>query len=301
MTQLVKSSNCSPGKKAGAVYFMNMKKNICVIITLLAAVSTLGCATMLVFMNRFSVAENIASKASLTKEYVKAGDFTLMTYKRLNNHSDSISIYIEGDGRAWETKHGLSDDPTPSNPIALRLAAVDPADNVAYIARPGQYSLSDFPECDSKYWSGFRFAPEVINSFNRAIDILKEKSGAKYVGLIGYSGGGAIAILVTARRSDVVALRTVAGNLDPKALSGYHHVSQLDGSMNPLDFAKKVARIPQRHFVGSNDQIVPPFIARLFINKMGDKDNERITIVHGATHHSGWSERWSELLKEPID
>jgi hypothetical protein len=280
---------------------MNMKKNICVIILLLVAASTLGCATMPVFMDRTSLAKNIASKAGFTKEYIKAGDFTLMTYQRFKKHSDSISIYIEGDGRAWETKHRLSDDPTPSNPVALRLAAVDSSGNIAYIARPGQFTASGFPECDSKYWSGFRFAPEVINSFNRAIDILKEKSGSKHVELVGYSGGGAIAVLVTSERSDITALRTIAGNLDPKALCIYHRVRQLDGSISPLDVAQKVAHIPQRHFVGSNDQIVPPFIARSFINKMGDKNDERITIVYGPTHHSGWSERWPELLKEPID
>ena len=280
---------------------MNMRKNLYIITLLLATVSILGCTTMPVFMGRLSAANDIASKAGFTKEYIKAGDFTLMTYQRFNKLSDKISIYIEGDGRAWESKHRLSDDPTPSNPMALRLAAVDPADNIAYIARPGQYPLSGFPECDSKYWSGFRFAPEVINSFNRAIDVLKEEAGVKYVELIGYSGGGAIAILVAAGRSDIISLRTIAGNLDPEALSAYHRVSQLYGSMNPLDFAKKVAHIPQRHFVGSNDQIVPVFVAQSFVIKMGDKSDERITIVRGVTHQSGWSGCWPELLKEPID
>ena len=135
-----------------------MRKNIYTMILLFAAVSILGCATMPVFMSRMSVADGIAGKAGFTKEYIKAGDFTLMTYQRFNRRSDSINIYIEGDGRAWETKYRLSDDPTPSNPVALRLAVADPADNIAYIARPGQYPLSGIPECGSKYWSGFRFA-----------------------------------------------------------------------------------------------------------------------------------------------
>ena len=82
---------------------------------------------------------------------IKAGDFALMTYQRFDKRLDNISIYIEGDGRAWETKYRLSEDPTPSNPVALRLAAVDPAANIAYIARPGQYPLSGFPAYDSKY------------------------------------------------------------------------------------------------------------------------------------------------------
>jgi hypothetical protein len=273
-----------------------MDKNIFIIIMLFVAVSLLGCATMPVFMDKFSVAENIVNKANFTKEYVRAGNFTLMTYQRFNRRSDSIHIYIEGDGRAWETKHRLSDDPTPLYPIALRLTVIDPTGNAAYIARPGQFSASGFPDCDAKYWAGFRFAPEVINSFNKAIDILKEKSGAQHIELIGYSGGGAIAVLVAAERSDIIALRTVAGNLDSSAFCAYHHVSPLDGSMNPLDVAKKVAPIPQRHFVGSRDKIVPFAIAESFVKMEGDKDYQCITVVDGATHNNGWLKRWKELL-----
>lgn len=279
---------------------MCMQKNIYTIILLALTVSIPGCTTLPVCMDRASFAKNIASKAGFTKEYIKAGDFTLMTYQRFNKRLDTISIYIEGDGRAWETKHRLSGDPTPANPVALRLAAVDPADNIAYIARPGQYPLSGFSVCNSKYWSGFRFAPEVIYSFNRAIDILKEKSIAKHVELIGYSGGGAIAILVAAGRSDVVALRTVAGNLNTNAFCAYHHVSQLDGSMNPLDLAWKVTHIPQRHFVGSRDKVVPFAIAKSFVKMEGDKDYERITIVDGLSHNDGWHKRWKGLLLIPL-
>jgi hypothetical protein len=284
----------SPGKKSGAVLFKNMKMNVYILILL--QIQVLGCATMPVFMDRVSVADDIAGKAGFTKEYLKAGDFTLMTYQKFNRRSDTISIYIEGDGRAWETKYRLSDDPTPSNPVALRLAAVDPADNIAYMARPGQYSLSGVPPCDPKYWSGFRFAPEVINSFNRAIDILKEKSVTKHIELIGYSGGGAIAILVATQRSDVTALRTVAGNLNTNAFCAYHHVSQFDGSMDPIDVAQKVAHVPQRHFVGSVDKVVPFAIAESFVKMEGDKNYERITVVDSISHNDGWYKRWHDLL-----
>jgi len=290
----------SPGKKSGAIYFMNMKKNISIIILLLVTIYITGCATISLFRDRLSLAEDIASKVGFKKEYVKAGDFTLMTYQRFNKFSDSISIYIEGDGRAWETKHRLSEDPTPSNPIALKLATIDPADNVAYIARPGQFPAPGSPGCDPTYWSEGRFAPEVVEAFGRTIDILKEKSGAKYVEFIGYSGGGAIAVLVAARRSDIVALRTVAGNLDPKALCAYHHVSPLEGSLNPLDAAKNLKYIPQRHFIGSKDKVIPYSIVESFVKMENNEFNGCITVVEGATHTSGWRERWRKLLSIPL-
>ena len=265
-------------------------------ILLLITASILGCSMMPVLMDRISIADDIAGQAGFIKEYLKAGDFTLMTQQRFNKGSNTMSIYIEGDGRAWETKYVLSDDPTPSNPVALRLAALDPADNLAYIARPGQYSLSGIPACDAKYWAGARFAPEVVASMNKVIDLLKQKSGARYVELTGYSGGGAIAVLVAAKRNDVKALRTVAGNLNTSAWCAYHHVTPLEGSLNPLDVAMKVANIPQRHFVGSKDKNVPWALAASFVKMEGDKDGESISLVDGPSHNDGWPQRWQELL-----
>ena len=52
---------------------------------------------------------------------------------------DEVHVYIEGDGYAWATTTDPSDDPTPINPLALRLAAVDDAPNVLYLARPCQF------------------------------------------------------------------------------------------------------------------------------------------------------------------
>jgi len=256
-----------------------------------------GCTTFSVFRDRSSVAEGIASPAGFSKEYIKAGNFTLLTYQRFTRSSDKIDIYIEGDGRAWESKYKLSYDPTPSNPVALRLAAADPADNIAYIARPGQYSFSGLPDCDPQYWSNRRFSPEVVESIDKAIDIIKQKSGAQYLELVGFSGGGAIAVLVAAKRRDVRALRTVAGNLNTAAFCSYHHVSQLEGSINPLDVALKVAHIPQRHFVGSKDRIVPLAIAESFVQMEQDNGAKRITVVDGISHNGDWQRRWRDLLE----
>ena len=274
-----------------------MIKNILIIIFSLQLPFISGCTTFPIFQSRTSVADHIADRSGLSKEYIKANDFTLLTYQRFNKLSDKISIYIEGDGRAWDSKFKISEDPTPLNPIALKLAMLDQADNLAYIARPGQYSLSGIPDCDSKYWSSARFSLEVIESINHVIDVLKEKSGVKYVELMGYSGGGAIAVLVAARREDVIALRTIAGNLDTDQFCKYHHVSPMNESMNPLDVAKKVAHIPQRHFAGTSDKIIPLEISQTFVKKSGDKNEEHIVVINGVSHHDGWAKHWKELLR----
>jgi dienelactone hydrolase len=255
-----------------------------------------GCSTISVLGGRSCRADAIANKAGFEKEYIEAGNFTLLTYKKITKPGESVRIYIEGDGNAWETKRRLSDDPTPRQPIALYLASDDPSANIVYIARPGQFSQNDYMACDPAYWSSKRFSPEVIDSFNEVIDKVKTVAGAPSIELVGYSGGGAIAVLAAAKRSDVAALRTVAGNLDHKALCEYHRVSALKGSLNPIDSAAAIKKIPQRHFVGSKDSVVPAPIARSFVDRQGNGKLDRVTVVNGATHSKGWPERWKDLL-----
>lgn len=273
-----------------------MKPRIFLILALSLVFSSDCSAGMFSFMDRAYGTQKNACQAGFDKEYVKVGIFTLTTFQRFNAPSENIRIYIEGDGRAWASRNRLSDDPTPSDPIALELATIDSKDAIAYIARPGQFLAADSAVCAPTYWSARRFSPEVVEAFDKTIDMLKKKSGAKYVELVGYSGGGALAVLVAAARNDVASVKTIAGNLDIEAFARLHNVSPLTGSMNPADVAAKIKNLPQRHFVGSKDIVVPVSIAQSFLKRAGDADDKRITVVDGATHTKGWQERWPELL-----
>ncbi len=263
---------------------------------LLIALTCCGCASTFPFISRDKLADDIAFNANLTKAYIQTPHFTLTTYCKFNSPQRPLRVYIEGDGCSWESRRRLSLDPTPTQPIALHLAALDTYDNVAYIARPGQYSAPNSTACDPTYWSQKRFAPEVISSVNQVIDDLKKDSHTSQVELIGYSGGGAVAILIASQRNDVLSIRTVAGNLDHEALCNYHKVSPLIGSLNPIDVAEDVARIPQYHFVGKKDKIVPPFVAEEFFKASGSPDTIHIVYVNNANHTEGWVERWPRLL-----
>lgn len=235
-----------------------------------------------------------AKKLNYKKEEITKGFFTITTFHRLEK-SDSIRIYIEGDGRAWKNKICISSDPTPLNPLALSLALSDDSDSVAYIARPGQFSLK---KCDPLYWSKRRFSEEVVQTIDGLIDILKQRCDAKNVELVGYSGGAAIAVIIAASRKDVTSLRTVAGNLNLNLFCSYHKVSPMNGSLDPIDFAKKISNIPQRHFAGSLDGTVPAFMIRSFAEKADVKNC--LTIIDGATHQSRWVEKWNLLLHYPL-
>ena len=273
----------------------------CIFVSVIVFAFLSGCATVILKDDRAAYADEIAENSGLEKVYIEANGFTLLTYQKTSGSSDNIRIYIEGDGRAWERRTRLSDDPTPSNPVGLRLAACDTGENVVYIARPGQFPLKGSASCDPTYWSVRRFSPEVIEAFNTAIDDIKTNTGCSGVELVGYSGGGAIVVLTAAGRKDVISIRTVAGNLDHKALSEYHKVSLLDGSLNPIDYASIIKDIPQRHFTGSRDKVVPGFIARSFVQTQGEDYNDRITVIRGVTHSKGWEKRWLSMSAMPVE
>lgn len=259
-----------------------------------------GCAAALFFPDRGLAARETALKNGFTKNLIQGRNFVLLSYVRIKKAGEPLVVYIEGDGLAWESRSQVSSDPTPTDPLVMRLAALDPSLNIAYLARPGQYTSLGASPCDVKYWTAGRFSQEVVDDMDLAVSRLRDMAGATSVSLIGYSGGGAVAALIAARRGDVTGLRTIAGNLDHEAVSKWNKVSPLRGSLNPIDIADKIKYLPQRHFVASNDGVIPVCVAESFAEKIGDKKHESITIVRGVTHYSGWEDKWRGLLDIPL-
>ena len=247
-----------------------------------------------------SVALQREEFSEFVKYEIQADPFLLTSYERVVKKGGTANIYIEGDGRAWLSKSRPSLDPTPKNPLTLKLAQIDPALNVIYLARPCQYSkLVEQGACPQKYWTSHRFAPEVIEAMDIALDDMKQRHQIKSFNLIGYSGGGNIAALLTARRDDVVSLRTVAGNLDHELQSNIHKVSLMPHSLNAKDVASDIAHIPQIHFVGAQDKIVPIELAESY-KWSGNSHCIENKIVPNVDHHRGWQENWINLLNQQL-
>lgn len=264
--------------------------------------SLAGCATVSSALDPRGATDQFASESGFRKRFVTAGDFDLCTYARIQSPGGGpLHVYIEGDGLAWKGKNRLSGDPTPIYLMTLRLAALDPSLNIVYLARPGQYLTGDGQgRVDASYWSSRRFSEEVIASENAAIDYWAREAGTTQIHLIGYSGGGAVAVLVAARRTDIASLRTIAGNLDPELVNRTHRVSPLTGSLNPIDAASAIASIPQLHLIGVEDHVVPAGAAESFRAASGSSACIQIRPVDGVGHHNGWTERWLELLALPV-
>lgn len=210
---------------------------------------------------------------------------------------EHLTIYLEGDGFAWVNASQPSSDPTPLNPVALQMALAQPSGNAAYLARPCQY-LTDRDNCRQRYWTNARFAEEVVASLDQAVDQLKTQAGAQELTLVGYSGAGALALLLAARRDDVRNIITVAGNLDPAAWTEYHHVSPLDGSLNPTGQLMRLARIPQVHLSGANDSVVPTVLTSRFVAAYPKGSPVSARVIPGYTHSCCWARDWPQLWQQ---
>ncbi|MBT5658863.1 MAG: alpha/beta hydrolase [Rhodospirillaceae bacterium] len=261
-----------------------------------------GCAALDLSPGKRVVALESAAKAGWVREEFSTERFTLAGWlKGEARTSSELVVYIEGDGRAWISRNRLSDDPTPRDPVALRLALKDPAFLILYLARPCQYVLNGGGKnrgrgCDPVYWSARRYSGEVIAALNGAIDQAKQRTGAQTISLVGYSGGGTVAVLIAARRGDVSRLVTIAPVLDHDAWTAHHKVSPLTGSLNPVDVAASLGHLPQRYFFGAVDKIAPRRLSENFFARLPSSTPVQISIIEGFDHNCCWVAEWPGLL-----
>ncbi|HTK00259.1 MAG TPA: alpha/beta hydrolase [Bordetella sp.] len=253
-----------------------------------------GCASI----DRNEHADAMARAAGLTRELVHTDAFVLTAYARIGDPAQPLDIYFEGDGYAWISPDQPALDPTPYVALGLALAAADPAPNVVYLARPCQFTpIAMNPRCGVPYWTGRRYAPEVVASTNQAVSVFASRAPEQGVNLIGYSGGGALAVLVAAARSDTLSIRTIAGNLDHAYVNHLHDVSPMPDSLNPIDSATRVAAIPQIHFSGADDTVVPAQVARRFAAAAGSRCSQ-VRIEPDMAHDGLWNRLWPTLLRD---
>ncbi|MCT9826010.1 alpha/beta hydrolase family protein [Pseudomonas veronii] len=207
-----------------------------------------------------------------------------------------LRVYIEGDGHAWATASQPSTDPTPHENLVANLAANDPGGAV-YLARPCQYVTNE--HCNPKAWTDQRFSPQVIADMSSALDAIKLRYPVTRIELVGYSGGGAVALLLAGQRDDVVSVQTLAGNIAVTAWTHLHGLTPLNGSLDPVNYANKLRAIPQRHMVGDQDTVVPHAVSSAYLSKLSSTQCVEIATVH-ANHQDGWPAAWAVYSQRPI-
>lgn len=211
--------------------------------------------------------------------------------------AEHLRVYLEGDGHAWATRSQPSLDPSPRDLLVARLAFSDPTPSL-YLARPCQFVTA--PGCTNSLWTSRRFGSEVLSSLDGALDLIKARYGNQTFELVGYSGGAALALLLAARRDDVVSVQTLAGNLSPRYWVQLLHLSPLEGSLEPLDYRERLRSITQRHLAGDGDGVVPGAVLHHYLGGLGETRCVQVVQLPQVSHHAGWEQAWAHWQSRPV-
>ncbi len=227
------------------------------------------------------------NKGQFIENVYNLSEFDIFSVKKITN-TKLLTVYIEGDGQAWLDRFTPSSDPTPTDPVAFKLALVDKSENVIYLARPCQYILSS--GCNKAIWTSLQYSENILNTYK---NILSELSKTyKEIHLVGYSGGAAIAIyLASIEDLKIKSIRTVAGNINPDEITQLLNLSGYKKSVNFYSIEDKIKDIPQTHYYGSKDKVIP---LELHLNfKERNLKNKCIKIEQvSASHNKGWDDFW---------
>ncbi|WP_411881489.1 alpha/beta fold hydrolase [Polaromonas sp. YR568] len=275
---------------------MGFLKRLTVFLAALAVVAGLGgCATASPEARRQS-ALALAAPSGWQAGALAAGDFRLLALHPAPQQTPELAVFIEGDGLAWLDPRTPSADPTPVDPVALRLALAERHRPSVYLARPCQFDAPLTPgNCRAAHWTQARFSPEIIAAMDQGLSQLKAMFGAQRLVLVGYSGGGTVAALLAARRKDVSLLITVAAVLDHQAWTRAQGISPLRGSLNPADEWSALRGLRQIHFVGAQDKLAGRMAVQPFLDRFAPAERPRLVEVPAFTHACCWAEAWKRL------
>jgi pimeloyl-ACP methyl ester carboxylesterase len=211
--------------------------------------------------------------------------------------SGALHVYIEGDGHPFLAPTQVALDPTPREPMMLRLMMHDPAASI-YVGRPCYLGLARDWNCNPAYWTTRRFAPEVVDSLEAALRSEAARAQASTIELYGHSGGGTLAVLLASRVAAVRRVVTIGANLDTAAWCSLHGYTPLLGSLNPVDVDLRSEHLRVLHLVGSEDTNTPPAFVESAAARTGAIGS--VHIITGYNHNCCWQKIWASVLNDSL-
>ncbi len=259
--------------------------------------------------------DHIANRTGMERSTIDGSGFTHRVYVNGAAHSvdrskQDLWVFIEGDGSPIEfdslalTVHPAR-DPIARNPIGLRLAAATPA-SALYLSRPCYGDATTEPRCASSLWTSARYSTPVVDSMAAALSAYQRQHGWRSLILVGYSGGGVLAVLMADRVAAVRAVITISANLDIDAWARDSSCRPLAdrspattggcepfvNSVNPAD------SIRQRHWteialIAGKDTVVP---SHTTVNYFAHHPETSIWEYPEFDHGCCWVEQWPQIF-----
>lgn len=257
------------------------------IIVILPSLLMLGCSTA-----SSSFAKKV-SQSGFQTHYLQGVSYRHTFYKNnAKNHKGILHVYLGGDGTPWFKGRYITKDPTPLKPVMLDLMKSDKSPSI-YLGRPCYHQFKMPANCDHSLWTNKRYSQQVVNSMTVALQRYIKQHNITTVHLFGFSGGGALAMLIAPNIANVQSVVTLAGNLDTDAWTAYHGYSPLIGSLNPATSPPLAPHIQQFHLVGEKDKNVP---ISIILSSVERQHNARLIRVKKATHQCCWVNDWQKIL-----
>lgn len=232
--------------------------------------------------------QRLAADSNLERQWLETERFRLLV---LTNDvaGEHLRIFIEGDGTPWLGANRVAIDPTPSNPVLLRLMR-ESRNPAIYLGRPCYFGTASSAGCSPALWTFDRYGAVVVDSLCEAANQLSASAGS--VELIGYSGGGALVIRMSGCTDKLLRITTIAGNLDPSAWARHHGYTPLNDAVLP----PALPTVPERHWQCAGDEVVPPPVTDDYFRARPGAERH---LVSGCTHSTGWDAYWDRIVADP--
>jgi pimeloyl-ACP methyl ester carboxylesterase len=244
-------------------------------------------------------ATDVAMGAGMESSEIVGGGFTHQVFQLVRPGDSRLYVFIEGDGSPWvNAGTRVASDPTPRNPLALRLAALTPG-SVLYLGRPCYFGYANQASCSIELWTSARYSETVIVSMVETLEGFAMQHNLNEIVLVGYSGGGTLAVLMAPRLSVPPRVITIAANLDVEAWTRAHGYLPLDGSLNPADEPQLPARIAEVHLVGARDLNVPRSTVSRYLDRVPPASVwEFSDFDHACCWEREWPDIWQRVQRE---
>jgi hypothetical protein len=231
-------------------------------------------------------------RAGFESEIQRGIDFDHRIFYRRSQGAKTLAVFIDGDGSPW-LDHGtrIAADPTPKHPLALDLAARTPG-AVLYLARPCAFGTMHEASCQPEVWTSGRYSERVVLSMSTVLNRIVARDEFREVLLIGYSGGGALSVLMAPQVPATRAVLTVAANLDSEAWASWHRYLPLERSLNAALQPPLPQNIGEWHVVGAKDRNVPAEINGAYWARVAPS---QVWTYSKADHACCWVALWPQI------
>jgi hypothetical protein len=254
---------------------------------LCALLALCGCA------NRAERALHLAEQGGLSASIVQGTQYRHELFVSTAPRGAALYVFVDGDGSPWSSNgRKPARDPTPERALALELALRTPR-SVMYLGRPCYFLARSDSACRPSVWTSQRYSASIVESLVRVVNRFVEDHAYRSVILIGYSGGGTLAVLMAPYIPSTVAVVTIGANLDVAAWSSWNGYLPLEGSLNPAAQAPLKPDVRQWHLVGGRDLIVPERVSRRYLDTLHPDQTWRFPAFD---HTCCWVEQWPNLL-----